>query len=68
MIGNKMAQLFPQKIKKEKELFLIIHFTTNLLYCLHLFSSSSTMTHLVNTKLLLTKLVVAHHMTQALIG
>lgn len=67
MIENKMAQLFPQKIKK-RELFLVIHFTTNLLYCLHLFSSSSTMTHLVNTKLLLTKLVVAHHRTQALVG
>ena len=47
MIENKMAQLFPQKIKKRER--IIPHY-------------------LVNTKLLLTKLVVAHHMTQALIG
>ena len=65
MIENKMAQLFPQKIKKRERIIPHYSFTSNLLYCLHLFSS---MTHLVNTKLLLTKLVVAQHMTQALIG
>lgn len=56
MIENKMAQLFPQKIKKRERIIPHYSFTSNLLYCLHLFL------------LLLTKLVVAHRMTQALIG